>query len=321
MAQPTRSDVHVNRPLTSISTAYIQDAKDFVASEMFPVVPVEKQSDRYFTYTKADWFRDEMKIRAPGTESAGSGFNVDNTPSYFCDMWALHKDIDDQTRQNSDEPINLDRDTTKYLSQMAMVRREKQFAGKYLTTGLWTGGISGADFTPSTLWSTAGSDPVDDIEKLKASVKAKTGFTPNRLLLSYDVVQALKSNASILDRIKYTQRGIVTVELLASLFDIEKVLVAAAVQNSAAEGATASMDFMIKNRGLLAYAPSAPSILTPSAGYTFAWKGMYGASAQGGRMKTIRMEHLGADRIEIEMAFDLKQVGADLGVYLSGPIA
>jgi hypothetical protein len=38
-------------------------------------------------------------------------------------------------------------------------------------------------------------------------------------------------------------------------------------------------------------------------------------------MKTIRMEHLGADRIEIEMAFDLKQVGADLGVYLSGPIA
>jgi hypothetical protein len=86
MAQPTRSDVHVNRPLTSISTAYIQDAKDFVASEMFPVVPVEKQSDRYFTYTKADWFRDEMKIRAPGTESAGSGFNVDNTPSYFCDI-------------------------------------------------------------------------------------------------------------------------------------------------------------------------------------------------------------------------------------------
>ena len=73
MAEPTLGSVHVNRPLTNISQAYIQDSADFVADKIFPVVPVQKQSDRYFVYTKGDWFRDEAQIRAPATESAGGG--------------------------------------------------------------------------------------------------------------------------------------------------------------------------------------------------------------------------------------------------------
>ena len=50
--QPTRSDLHVNRPLTNMSIAYRQDATDLVADRVFPAVPVKKQSDRYIVYTK-----------------------------------------------------------------------------------------------------------------------------------------------------------------------------------------------------------------------------------------------------------------------------
>src|SRR5271166_4957650 len=135
MPQPTRSDVHVNRPLTNVSIAYIQRAQDFVADKVFPYVPVMKQSDRYFVYTKDWWFRAGAEKRAPGTESAGGGFNINNTPSYFCDVWAWHDDVDDQTRGNADEPLDMDRDATLFVTQVLLLRREIQYVSKFMAAG------------------------------------------------------------------------------------------------------------------------------------------------------------------------------------------
>src|SRR5688500_13947638 len=109
MPQPTVSQVHVNGPLTNISVAYIQDQSVFIASRVFPIVPVEKKSDVYYSYTKNDWFRDEAAPRAPSTESAGSGYNVNADSSYNCKRHAIHKDIDDEVRANFDNPLNPDR--------------------------------------------------------------------------------------------------------------------------------------------------------------------------------------------------------------------
>ena len=116
MPIPTPGDVHVNRPLTNISIAYIQEATAFIADKVFPTVPVQKQSDRYFKYLKEDWFRSEAKERAPATESAGSGWRIDNTPTYYATVFAVHKDVDDFTRANSDEPIDMDRDATLWVT-------------------------------------------------------------------------------------------------------------------------------------------------------------------------------------------------------------
>ena len=320
MTQPSRSNVHVNRPLTNMSIAYIQDSKDFVADKVFPIVPVQKQSDRYFVYTKDYWFRTGAEKRGPGTESAGGGFEVDNTPSYFADVWAFHKDVSDQTRENADDPLNMDRDATMFVTQNLLLRREKQFMNSYMKTGIWQG-HQGGDFTPAALWSASNSNPIFDIDTLKSEVKSKTGFTPNCLTLSNDTFYALKNNPSILDRIKYTQRGVLTEELLASLFGVDKLLVASAVLNSAQEKATGNFGFLTSKSFLLTYSNPTPSILQPSAGYIFSWQGLFGAGAQGNRIKTFRMEHLEADRIEGEMAFAMNQVGLDLGVYGNAVIA
>ena len=328
MPQPTRSDLHVNRPLTNISVAYIQRAQDFVADKVFPIVPVMKQSDRYFVYTKDYWFRTGAARRAPSTESAGGGFHVDNTPNYFCDVWAWHQDVDDQSRANADEPVDLDRDATLFVTQNLLLRREIQFVTKFIAASIWQGyKISGTatDFQPNVngkgFWDSSTSNPMQDIDFLKQAIKSQTGFLPNTLVVADDVFFALRNNASVLDRIKYTQRGIVSEELLAALFGVEKFLVASAVLNTAPEGfagsnpAGGSFGFLVVNSFLLVYANPAPSILQPSAGYIFSWQGLFGAGAQGNRIKVFRMEHLESDRIEGEMSFDMHQVGLDLGVY------
>ncbi|MES0340719.1 MAG: hypothetical protein ABUK08_00225, partial [Candidatus Humimicrobiaceae bacterium] len=89
---PTAGDVHVNTPLTMISIAYLQNAMHFVADQVFPNIPVTKQSDRYYTYDRGEFNRDEMEKRAPGTESAGGSYTLDNTPTYYADVYAFHKD-------------------------------------------------------------------------------------------------------------------------------------------------------------------------------------------------------------------------------------
>ena len=70
-------------------------------------------------------------------------------------------------------------------------------------------------------------------------------------------------------------------------------------------------------QALLTYSERSPGIMKPSAGYTFSWTGMRGAGANGGRIKRFRMEHLESDRVEIEMAFDQKQVASDLGAFFN----
>lgn len=318
MSQPTRGDVHVNRPLTNISIAFIQSADDFIASKVFPIVPVKKQSDRYFVYNKKQWYRSQSKKRAPGTESAGGGFDIDNTPTYFADVFAVHKDVDDQTRANQDQPIDLDRDASRWVTQQNMLKQEQEFVSAFFTTSIWTGSTTGADIVPGTKWDAAGSDPVDDVLTQIDAVKEKTGFRPNTLVVTPAVHRALKSNASILDRIKHTQLGSVTEDLLARLFEVSRYMVARATNDTAVEGAAASMQYVFgTEQALLAYSNPNPSILTPSAGYTFSWTGLFGAGREGSRIKRFRIERLSSDRIEGEMAWDHKLVAADLGVFFN----
>ena len=106
MPQPSPSDVHNDAPLTNISIAFSQKAENFVAGQVFPMVPVSKQSDIFYEWDRNNFYADQMERRAPATESAGGGVEL-TTNSYRCDVWALHKDIDDQTRANSDTVISM----------------------------------------------------------------------------------------------------------------------------------------------------------------------------------------------------------------------
>ena len=146
MPNPTASDVHVNAALTNISVAFMQEEGSFVADRVFPIIPVPKQSDRYFVYNKGDFFRSEAQLRAPGAPSAGTGFSIDNTPSYFADVYAIHKDIDDQIRANSDAAINPDRDATLFVTQQLLLRRELTWAATFFGAASgWTGSTTGAN--------------------------------------------------------------------------------------------------------------------------------------------------------------------------------
>lgn len=324
---PRMSDAHIDRALTNISVAYLQNESNFIADQVFPTIGVNRQSDVYYQYDKGDFMRDEARERAAFSESAGGDYGVEAQAPYFCRKSAFHKDIAPEERLNYDDPLSADQDATTFVTQKMLIRREMAWANTYFKTGVWgtdkTGSATGTGDNEFMQWDKDGSDPIRDITNASIAMAAETSYRPNTLVLSPYVFNALKNHMDILDRIKYTQKGIVTTDLLATLFEVDRVLVAWSVVNSADKGAEDAVDFIYGKSAMLCYSAPNPGLRQPSAGYIFAWTGLEGAGAFGNRIVRMPMDSLGlgTERIEGEMAFDCKQICKDLGVFFNGAVA
>ena len=315
MPNPTSQDVHVDAILTSMSVAYMQDSNAFVSSRVFPTIPVQKQSDKYFEYSQADFFRDQVQPRADGTESAGTGYGL-STDTYSATNYALHKDIGHLTLANSDSPLDPLADATRFLSQQMLIKQERDWATNCFATSIW-----GTDSTPSTLWSAASSTPIADVQTAKNTVLTNTGYLPNTMVMSYKVFSALLDNEDIVDRIKYTSSDSITADLLASLFGLDRVLVMSSTYNSAAEGATASYAQIGDRDALVCYVAPNPGLMMPSAGYNMVWTGVGGGLGTNTAVSQFEMADRRATRIEIESAWDYKVVSSALGYFFSNCVA
>ena len=317
MPQPTSNDVHVDAVLTGISVAFMQNAANYVAGQVFPSVNVAKKSDLYYTYSQADFWRDQVQYRAEGTESAGSGYGL-STASYNAAVYALHKDVADQTRANSDNPLSPDAEAASFLAQQMMLKMEKDWVANFFSAGIWT-----TDVTPGTLWSAASSDPIGDVSTGIQTIRAATGYVPNTLVLAWDVREILRNHPDIVDRFKYTSSASVTDQMLAAVLGVDRILVEGVIENTAAEGQAASYTQLGAKDALLCYSAPSPGLMVPSAGYNMNWTGMANVGGVGSSVatSTFRMDHLKADRIEIEAAWDFKLVSADLGYFFENCIA
>jgi hypothetical protein len=322
---PLPSDVHVDAALTNLSLAYMQDETRFIADRVFTPVPVDKQSDKYFVWSREEIYRDSMEKRAPGNESAGSGFSV-STDTYYSEQWALHKDVPEQLIANADPAADPVAAANRYLAQQAMIRKEREFATTAFATSIWTTDWAGVSASPTTdeflQFDQSGSDPIETVLAAKDAVALLTGYDPVALVVGVDVHRTLKTHSVIKDAVKYTQRAVIRNEMIAELFEVDDYLVSRAVYNTAADGDTASYSFALNPKAmLLVYRTPTPAINEPSAGYTFSWTGLMGANAIGGRVKRYTMEHLASDRVEIDLHFDMKVTAADTGAFLSACIA
>jgi hypothetical protein len=318
---PTSGDVHVNRPLTNIAIAYMQQESAFIAGKVFPAVPVAKQSDSYFIWDKGDFARDDARERGPGSLAPVGAVKL-STDSYNAKVFAYAKLISDQERANQDDPLNLDKTAAEVVAQKLLIRREKQWVSKCFVTGVWgTDLVGGVDFT---VWSNyVASDPVNDIRQRIFQLCKTPGIMPKdlKLVLGPEVFQKLLDHPKFLERYEQTQAAILNEQLIAAVLGIGEVLVPMATNNTAAEGAADSFGYIHGKNALLVHAAPSPAINVPSGGYHFTWTGLVGADGMGMRVKRYRREEYAADQVEGETAFDPKVVSPALGVFFSGAVA
>lgn len=324
MPQPTPAQMHVDRYLTNLSVAFVQESRNFVADKVFPIVPVAKQSDLYPLYDRGYFFRDEMRPRPLGGEAQKAGYKVVNQ-RYHAEEWALAHTIDDRVRSNADQPLNPDRAAMRLLTTQAMINRDRRWASAFFKTGVWTTDLTGVADDPSDgeflQFNQEGSDPIGVVDLYKDAIAEQTGgYEPNVLVLGRKVYRTIRNHPDVIDRIKYTQRGVVDREILASLFGVDRVVVPGSVQNTAAEGDADNFSFIVSsNDMLLVYAAPEPALEQPSGGYIFAWTGLIPGetNAFGGIIQRMRDEKAHSDHVEIRVAYDIHLVAPDLGVFFT----
>lgn len=321
---------HYDAMLTNVSVAYTQDAANYVAPKVFPVVPVAKASDIYWTYPKGQFFRDDVAKRPMGGRSVVTTFGA-TTASYLCEEDALSAAIDDRERANQTNPMSVERSKVRMLTAQMMTHRDRVWAADFWGTGKWgtdvTGVASGPTGPQVIKWNLSTGDPKASIDAYQQTLLRTTGMKGNVLVLGSDVGIAIENNPSIIDRIKYgnsnNEPTQVTDAMLAQLFKVDRVVRAEAVYNSAQEGVAESMGFIVDPKSaLLVYAANEPALETPSGGYCFAWTGLLGQQAFSNvtAVSRWRDEPAHSDFFEVRMAWDAKIVAADLGVFFSAVV-
>ena len=300
---PDISMVHIDQALTEVSVAYRNT--QYVADSVFPVVPVSKQSNKYFIYSK-DNFRTLDDARRPGARANEIEWTL-STDTYYCEGHALAQAIPDELRANADQAIDVDVDTTEVLTDLVYLQREILVASKATDSGVIT---QSATLSGNSQWSDyTNSDPITAIEDQKATILKQIGHLPNSILVSYPVFKTLRNHPKIIDRFKYSQVAVVQPDHLKSVFNVDNFYIGSAIKNLAKEGASDNLDYIWGKNALLFYRPPAPGRRTVSLGYQFSLA--FGANNGGFFVKRYRDEARTADVVEVQLYFDAKVVAAN----------
>ena len=267
-------DWHIDAALSEISIQFAVDPSQYLGTTVMPIVPVAKQSDRFFIWDKSYWFNIPDTLRARKTRANRVETAVSSL-SYYTDNYALEESIAYEDLSNADEALALEESTARHIMQLMMADQEARIATLY-TTAANVG--SGVTLSGANQWSDpANSNPISDVMSGKSWIHLTTGQRPSTVVVGQQVNDALLLHPDFIDRLKHVARG-TEAEIqnaIADIFGVGRYLIGGAVRENAAEGlptSASSMTFIWGKRAVIFHVPSAPGRNIPSASYAFRWR-------------------------------------------------
>ncbi|MDX9788895.1 MAG: hypothetical protein RBT11_19115 [Desulfobacterales bacterium] len=275
---PTPASAHKDAALSNLSIAYRNSM--FIADQVFPTVPVKKQSDYFFKFLRGDWFRNDAGLRGPGADARRGGYKL-TADTYSCKEYAFAHPIPIELINNADIPLQPIATGIDFVTQSILLAKEKVVADLICTAANWPNMTEDA----AGLWAATDSTNtfLTDILTRRETIRQSIGLYPNTLIMDAKTFKALKESSVLLDRIKYTgtkgSPAEVTPQMLAMLAEVDRVLVGGAIYSSDEETLAGTeftaVDLWETNTGQgsawLGYVSPRPAIEMPSAGYTFTW--------------------------------------------------
>lgn len=253
--------------LTGVSIGYENSA--YIADQLLPTLPVSKQSDKHFIFDKGR-FRVEDNKRGAGSSSKEVTLNLTTGLPYFCEDHALKEFVTDDEVDNAVAGMDPMVDATENVSELHLVAKEVEAATMLTDTAVLT---QNTTLSGTSQWSDyANSDPIGVIKTAKQTIHAAIHVDPNVLVLGKQVFDKLSDHPAFLERVKYSQLGVMTPDLMARIFGVDRVIIAAAGKNTAVEGQTDSMSYIWGRNAILAYINPRLGKKTITLGLTYQWK-------------------------------------------------
>lgn len=273
---PSVQRLHIDKMLSNISIGYTNE--QFIADKIFKSINVGKQSDKYYRYGM-EKFRQNDDFRAPGTEANEINWTLSND-QYFCEGHALRHAIADEEKQNADDEFDLESEGVELVTEGILLNKEVDASNKVLDPANYHADLQvvlGSGGKPAKWSDFKNSDPILDIQKAKEAIHKKSGIRANTLIISEPVLNVLKLHPKLIDVVKYVQKGVVTMDLIALALGVDQILVGSALKSAvtnpgqAVPGAREQLDYIWGNSVVLAYIPTRPGKKTQALGYSFMW--------------------------------------------------
>lgn len=304
---PTGSgNVHVDQVLSNISLAWTNEG--MVGNRLLPQVPVRKQSDKYYTFGRETWVPETTDVRAPGTvanEIPGRKLSLD---TYYAQEHALQIAVTDEERENADSPLAPDADATELVTSKILLGREIAIRDLVTTAASYATGMT-VTLSGTDQWSDyTNSDPIDDLKAGRHAMHAKVFFEPNTAVIPYQVMSKLEDHPDFLDRIKYSERAILTPELIAAITGIPNPIIPGLGVGAGGYGTPITTSYLWGKDVLLAYVPPRAGLRVPAFAYEFVW-GYSGTGAQ--QVDRWREDPRKSDVLRVGRRYDLKLVGKE----------
>lgn len=198
-------------------------------------------------------------------------------------------------RERAEAAFPLESMATDTVTEAIALKREKAIADMAQNAANYGTANKIALSGNSCFSDKVNSDPTGVISDGKEAIRQKIGRKPNTAVIGAQSMLTMANHPQFIDKIKYVQKGIVNVSILAELLDIENVVVGEAVFQNELLGqfgdvwgdniVLAYVAPQTASRGPIRYAN------TPSYGYTLRKPGFPQVDsylAHGGKVQLVR---------------------------------
>ena len=316
--------------LSNMAMAFFQPSGIHFAKDIFPICPVSLSSGQYYIFNKEELATDQVKRKPAYGKVAPAVFSHTEAP-YTCQVDQIIVGIDQIAAlnyQRSRTPASVDpkRNKVRMASEQMNLHLDRLFAEKFFKDTSWTNVKEGSDSpdgdTKFAYFNDSSADIIGLFDDYKRDILLGGLRMPNKLILGYDAFVAMKKHPQFLERVTGSgstpNPALVNEQVIAAVLGIPTVKVIYAVHNKAKLGQAANMEFICDSKSaLLSYAPDAPSIEEPSAGYIFTWD-MLGTGQWIATDQFDGEPGTHSEFVESLLSTDMKKTCEDLAVFMKG---
>lgn len=262
---PNLNQVYRAPLLTDAMVRYRND--NFIAEQVFPVLPVTKEQDYIFVF-------DKENLRAPKNSQRGLYDRAERVDYGLSQVAmptlverALEQPVSWKVKNQAQDPLRPEISATNNLTEKLAIEKEVALATYLAATANVT---QNTTLSGTSQWSDyVNSHPLIAVQVAADTILQNSLKKANVAVMGRQVYSQLINHPDVTDRIKYTARAdqATIAGALADLLGVDRVYIGTAGYNTAVEGQTDSVSFIWPKIFVLMYVAPIPAIETVSAGY------------------------------------------------------
>lgn len=248
--------------LSRIASRVLQQSAGFAGAAIAPYFSTAVPSGQYYFLGDGDLLEAPPAIkRSPGSGFARSSTRLSND-AYNCELYGHEEPVHDEVDKKYARPGASLAVAARRSELIIMLSHEQRVQALTQDPSVPTAAVVAP-------WTDAASDPIGDVLTARNAVFNASALDANLITMGRSVYEALKHHPAIRAAIKLSDSDARWPQLMAALFDVDRLVVAKAVVNNAQQGQAIQVSEVWGGSVIVAHVDMANDFEAPSFMRTF----------------------------------------------------